>query len=82
MLLRENTLMPSKNKQTVESFALRLEGWDELIKQAQPVERLEAELLSRLENPVRVLRWAVVKVECDTPESRFRCEGAYLAAKR
>jgi len=73
--------MPSKNKQTVESFTLSLEGWNELLKVGKPVETIEAELLSRLENPVRLLRWAVVKVEKDTPNSNFWCEGAYLVKR-
>lgn len=61
---------------TVESFSLQLDDFLELQKSGRPVEVLEEKLLSRLESPVRLLRWAIVQVDAD--RRKYRCEGAYL----
>lgn len=39
------------------------------------VEFLESQILSRLENPERLLRWAIVRIEAN----QVTCEGAYLS---
>jgi hypothetical protein len=68
-------LPPSlENASTVESFSLCLAEWDQLLTAPSPLSRLEFQLLSRLKSPIRLLRWAVVRVEKDC----FWCEGAYL----
>jgi hypothetical protein len=58
----------------VESFQLEMTGFDLAFETEDPVAYIEAQMLEQLEDPLRVLRWAVV--ECDG--SKFRCEGAYL----
>jgi hypothetical protein len=63
-----------KNLSTVESFSLCLTEWDHLLTAPSPLSQLESQLLSQLEAPIRLLRWAVVKVE----NGCFWCEGAYL----
>jgi hypothetical protein len=62
----------------VESFSIELTGFPQFLNSKNPPSDLETALLSRLENPVRLLRWAVVKIEADDPTGRFCCEGAYL----
>ena len=62
----------------MESFSLTCADWQGLLTHPSMVETLEAELLSRLENPVRLLRWAIVSVDLET--QAYRCEGAYLKA--
>jgi hypothetical protein len=59
---------------TVESFSRWLEGFGDVLAAENPVAAIEAQLLDRLDSPVRLLRWAIVQVEKD----RFLCEGAYL----
>ena len=64
--------------QTVESFSLGLEGFDQVLQAEQPIQAIEAQLMKRLTDPIRLLRWAIVRVE-DRPNGRmFWCEGAYL----
>lgn len=58
----------------VEGFSLWLDGFDAILAASTPVAEIETMLLSRLEAPVRLLRWAIVKAE----GSRILCEGAYL----
>jgi hypothetical protein len=70
--------LPKTGLQTVESFQLCLDDLGEVLHAESPAKWLEAQLLSRLTNPVRLLRWAIVNVE-ESPEGRrFWCEGAYL----
>jgi hypothetical protein len=64
--------------QTVESFSLCLERYNELLHTDEPVRFVEDRLLEQLEAPVRLLRWAIVKVEGAGEHSKFWCEGAYL----
>ena len=73
--------MPLPTFPTVESFSLSMEGLDQVLHASSPSRWLEAQLLSRLERPIRLLRWAIVHVERapdGVPSSRFHCEGAYL----
>jgi hypothetical protein len=77
-----------KNMPTVESFSLELQGLEQVLQASSPSRWLEAQLLARLSQPIRLLRWAIVQT--DKPDSpinrkrrearltRFRCEGAYL----
>jgi hypothetical protein len=60
--------------QAVESFSVRLDDYTDLINVEEPVQAIEERLLQRLESPVRLLRWAIVRVEA----SACWCEGAYL----
>ncbi len=69
--------MPT-NRQTVESFSLCLEDFNQALQAEQSISHIEKRLLESLEAPVRLLRWAIVKVETGTNGSRFWCEGAYL----
>ena len=69
--------------QTVNSFSLRLEGFQQVLRAEQPIEQIETLILAQLENPVRLLRWALVKIETATEAQQdvgqgFWCEGAYL----
>jgi hypothetical protein len=63
---------------TVESFYVRLEGWQAMLQTAAPVETLEKMILSQLETPRRLLRWAIVRITENEPGQPFWCEGAYL----
>ena len=69
---------------TVESFSLSLKGLDQALHAPSPTRWLEAQLLSRLDRPIRLLRWAIVDVErsqsdgSGSPLQHFRCEGSYL----
>jgi hypothetical protein len=63
---------------TVESFHVRLEGWQTMLQTAAPVETVENLILSQLETPRRLLRWAIVRIAEDEPGQPFWCEGAYL----
>jgi hypothetical protein len=58
----------------VEGFSIWLEGFDEIVGIELPVFEIESLLLKQLASPVRLLRWAIVRVE----QARFLCEGAYL----
>ena len=62
----------------VERFTIRLKDWPSVLRAEGPARAIETRLLAELENPVRLLRWAVVKVELNDPETPFWCEGAYL----
>jgi len=63
----------------ISSFSLRLEGFEQALQAEQPVQWVERQLMAQLEHPVRLLRWAIVKVErLQTGSQRFWCEGAYL----
>ena len=69
----------TQQTQTVNSFSLCLEGFEQVLRAEQPIQRIEAMLLARLEHPVRLLRWAIVKVETQQQTGQnFWCEGAYL----
>jgi len=68
----------TNTSQTVESFSLRLERFDEALQAKQPIEQIESQVLEKLDSPVRLLRWAIVKVERDEANAPFWCEGAYL----
>lgn len=74
--------MPKPMSPTVESFSLSLSGLEQVLHAPSPSRLLEAQLLSRLDRPIRLLRWAIVHVESlssdDGATSRFHCEGAYL----
>jgi hypothetical protein len=59
---------------TVEGFSLWLDGFDTILTAQEPVQEIEARLLSQLNTPTRLLRWAIVKVE----NNHILCEGAYL----
>lgn len=63
---------------TVESFNVRLEGWQAMLKTEAPVETVERMILSQLKKPRRLLRWAIVRIAEDEPGQPFWCEGAYL----
>lgn len=63
---------------TVESFTVRLEGWQSVLKTDAPVQTAERMILAQLESPRRLLRWAVVRIAEDEPGQPFWCEGAYL----
>jgi hypothetical protein len=67
---------------TVESFSLSLKGLEHALHAPSPTRWLEAQLLSRLDRPIRLLRWAIVDVKQSQKVSasgqRFRCEGSYL----
>lgn len=63
---------------TVESFNVRLEGWQSTLKTKAPVETVERLILEQLENPRRLLRWAIVRIAEQEPGQPFWCEGAYL----
>lgn len=63
---------------SVESFQIRMEGWGELLQAQEPLRVLEARLMQQLEAPIRLLRWAVVRVNLAEPGQPFWCEGAYL----
>lgn len=62
----------------VESFTVRLEGWQAVLKTEAPVQTAERMILEQLESPRRLLRWAVVRIAEDEPGQPFWCEGAYL----
>lgn len=64
--------------QSVESFSLWLSGFDALLESNAPVQAIEALLLSQLEAPVRLLRWAIVQMD----GTCICCEGAYLRLER
>jgi hypothetical protein len=68
----------SPKGQTVESFSLCLEGFEQVLQAEQPIEMVEAMLLERLKNPIRLLRWAMVRIEPHHEGPKFWCEGAYL----
>jgi hypothetical protein len=73
--------MPKPLSPTVESFSVALDGLEAVLYAPSPSRWLEAQLLSRLDRPIRLLRWAIVHVERTSdgnPTSRFHCEGAYL----
>ncbi len=70
--------MPVKTQQTVESFSIQLESFQDVLVADELVQAIEELLLARLETPERLLRWAIVHVEKDSPKQPFRCEGAYL----
>lgn len=61
--------------QTVESFTLQLDNFSDVLQAEAPAKWLEAQLLVRLDSPVRLLRWAIVQIE---ENQSFWCEGAYL----
>lgn len=63
---------------TVESFNLCLDGFDQALQAEQPIRHIEETLLTQLTEPVRLLRWAIVKVEPTPSGQRYWCEGAYL----
>ncbi|WP_373532116.1 hypothetical protein [Vampirovibrio sp.] len=63
---------------TVESFQVRLEGWQAMLQTEAPVETVERLILSQLEAPRRLLRWAIVRIAEEEPGQPFWCEGAYL----
>lgn len=65
-------------RQTVESFSLCLEDFNQALQAEQSISHIETHLLAALANPVRLLRWAIVKVEEGADGTRFWCEGAYL----
>jgi len=74
---------PQHKSQTVNSFSLRLEGFEVVLRADQPIEMIETMILAQLENPVRLLRWAIVRAEKKAEAQRetglfFWCEGAYL----
>lgn len=60
--------------QSVESFSMSLSGWESVLNADKPADLLEEKIRTQLDAPVRLLRWAVVRVD----GSRFQCEGAYL----
>jgi hypothetical protein len=64
--------------QTVESFSLCLEGFAQVLQAEQPIEWVETRLLAKLISPIRLLRWAIVKVETTPAGQTYWCEGAYL----
>lgn len=64
--------------ETVESFAFRLPSYRDALDNESPIHWIEARLLYLLEDPVLLLRWAIVKVEEAPSERFFWCEGAYL----
>lgn len=64
--------------QTVESFNIRLEGFAQVLQAEQPIRWVEALLLENLEQPIRLLRWAIVRVEPSSTGQMYWCEGAYL----
>jgi len=70
------------NEKTVNSFSIRLEGFEQAFQAEQPIQWVESRLMAQLEHPVRLLRWAIVKVEkvetTQTDHQSFWCEGAYL----
>lgn len=71
--------MESKpDNKVVESFKVELTGFDLAFETEDPAAYIEAQMIEQLEDPVRVLRWAVV--ECDG--SNFCCEGAYLKQRK
>jgi hypothetical protein len=55
--------LPKAGSQMVESFSLCLDDFEQALHADYPAKWLEAQLLARLAAPVRLLRWAVVKVE-------------------
>ncbi len=63
---------------TVESFHVQLEGWERILKTEAPVQTVEQLILEKLENPRRLLRWAIVRIAEKEPNQPFWCEGAYL----
>ncbi len=64
---------------SVESFSIDLENFDSALHAEHPARWVEAQLLSRLKSPVRLLRWAIVNVITDDDgQTHFSCEGAYL----
>lgn len=68
-----------QTKQTVNSFSLCLEGFERALRAEQPIQHIENQLLAQLEQPVRLLRWAIVKVETQPQAGQiYWCEGAYL----
>ena len=64
-----------KQRTAVESFSLCLSGFSDILAAESPVERLEELMLARLDRPVRLLRWAVMRVAED---GSFQVEGACL----
>ena len=63
---------------TVESFTVSLENFDAVLQADSPTRYVEAQILNRLANPVRLLRWAIVRVTPADDNRQFHCEGAYL----
>ncbi len=72
------TLMTVIPRQTVESFSLPLRNFEQVLQAEQPIVWIEKQLLEKLDAPVRLLRWAIVKIEPDATGSICWCEGAYL----
>jgi len=64
--------------QTVESFSLCLDGFDQALQARQSIAHIEERIRLQLDHPIRLLRWAVVKVEPSASGQRYWCEGAYL----
>ncbi len=60
----------------IESFRVRLTGFDALQQAENPLETLEKQLLEAFAEPVSLLRWAVVSVEAESADHGFWCEGA------
>lgn len=71
-------MTPVQALPTVESFHVRLEGWQAILKTEAPVETVEQLILAQLEKPRRLLRWAIVRIAEQEPDQPFWCEGAYL----
>lgn len=63
---------------SVIGFTLCLPDFDEVLRAECPATHVETRLMACLERPVRLLRWAVVRMEQREGGSSFWCEGAYL----
>jgi hypothetical protein len=70
--------MPTVVRQTVESFHICLEHFDQVLQAKHPISHIEGHLLAQLDQPLRLLRWAIVKVENTDTNPQYWCEGAYL----
>ena len=85
--------MIQANNYSVHSFRLCLEDLTQVLQAEQPIQLVETMLLAQLDAPVRLLRWAIVKIDPPkkdesgsdlhgSPTSAFWCEGAYLGTRQ
>ena len=58
----------------VETFSIWLTGFDGFLASKNSVADVETQLMQQLDVPIRLLRWAIVRVQ----NNHLLCEGAFL----